>query len=106
MDQPQLDRTSANAARWCAIVQPAFRVVADGESYPELATTARENGAFDNRIEGGANAGATWSIRLRRYSPAGGGTDNARYSKSGRGQSATRDEPKGSDGTRTSQEKE
>ena len=44
-DRPRLDRSFANAARRCALVQPAFRVVADGESYPELATTARENGA-------------------------------------------------------------
>ena len=76
-DRPGLDRTFANAARQCALVQPAFRVVADGESYPELATTARENGVFGNQMEGGANAGATWSIWFRRYGPAGGGTDDA-----------------------------
>ena len=40
-DRPRLDRSFANAARRCALVQPVFRVVADSESYPELATTAR-----------------------------------------------------------------
>ena len=48
-------------------MQPVFCVVADSKSYPELTTTARENGAFDNKMEGGANAGAIWSIRLRWY---------------------------------------
>ena len=70
-------------------MQPAFRVVAGGESYPELAAPARENGAFDNRMEGGGNAGATCLIWLRRYGPAGGRTDDAvpaphaRYGKPG-----------------------
>ena len=66
VDQPRLDRVFANAAQWCTLVHPAFHVAVDGGSYPELATTARENGAFGNQMEGGANAGATWSIRLRR----------------------------------------
>ena len=110
--RPRLDRSFANAARRCALVQPAFRVIADGESYPELATTARENGAFGNQMESEANAGATWSIRLRRYGPVGSGTDgavpapHACYGKPGRGRSATRDEAEGSDGTRSSEEKE
>ena len=74
--------------------------------------TLRENGVFDNQMEGGANTGATWSIRLRRYGPVGGGTDDAVpttyacYNKPGRGRSATRDESEGSDGTRLSEEKE
>ena len=90
-DRPGLDRTFANAARQCALVQPAFRVVADGESYPELATTAWENGAFGNQMESGANSGAT---------------PHACYGKPGRGQSATRDEAKDSEGTRSSHNQE
>ena len=94
------------------LVQPAFSVFADGKSYPKLATTARENGSLDNQIKAEANAGATWSIRLRRYGPAGGGRDDtvpaphACYDKPGRGQSATCNEAKGSDGTRSPQKKE
>ena len=76
-DRPRLDRTFANAVRWCTHVQPAFCVIADGKSYPELATRARENGEFGNHMESGTNAGVTWSIRLRRYGPVGGGTDDA-----------------------------
>ena len=57
-------------------MQPAFHVVADGESYPELDTTARENRAFGNQMEDRANAGVTWPIRLRRYGPAGSGIDD------------------------------
>ena len=112
VDRPCLNRAFANAARWCALVRTPFRVVADGESYPELATMARENGAFDNQMEGGANVGATWLIQLRRYDPAGGGTDDAmpvphdRYGKPGRGRSATRNEAEGSDGTGSPQKKE
>ena len=70
-------------------MQPAFCVVADGENYPEMAPAARENRAVDNQMKGGANAGATWLIRLRRYGSAGGGTDDvvpaphARYDKPG-----------------------
>ena len=63
-------------------------------------------------MEGGSNAGATWSIWLRRYGPAGGGTDDivlvphARYGKPGRGQSATRDKAEGSDGSSSPHKKE
>ena len=76
-DRPRLNCMFANAARWYALVQPAFCVVANDKSYPELVTTAWENGVFDNQMEDGANAGATWSIWFRRYGPAGGGTDDA-----------------------------
>ena len=38
-------------------MQPAFCAVADGENYPELATTAQENVVVDNQMEGGANTG-------------------------------------------------
>ena len=54
-----LDRTFANAARRCTLVQSVFLVATDGENYPDLATTARENGTIDNQIEGGGNGGAT-----------------------------------------------
>ena len=110
-DRPGFDRTFVNAARRCALMQPVFRVVAGDEIYPELATTAQEIGAFGNQMEGGANAGTTWLIRLRKYGPAGGGTDDAVpaphacYDKPGRSRSATRDEAEGSDGTRLSHKK-
>ena len=101
-----------NAERRCLIVQPDFFVVVNDERYPELVTKVRENGTFNKQMEGGANAGATWSIRLRRYVPAAGGTDDvmpaphARYGKPGRGRIATRDEAEGSGVTRSSEEKE
>ena len=51
-DRPRLNHTFANATQQCALVQPAFCVVTDSESYPELATMVQENGAFDNQMEG------------------------------------------------------
>jgi hypothetical protein len=60
----------------CALVRYVFRAVVNGESYPKLTTRAQENGMCDNQMEGGANLGATLSIRLRWYDPAVGGTDD------------------------------
>ena len=109
--RPRLDHTFANDVRRYVLVMPTFCVVADGKSYPELATTVQEIGAFGNQMDGGANAGTTWSIRLRRYGPAGGRMDDAVpvphtcYDKPGQGRSAIRDEAKGSAGTRSSHKK-
>ena len=69
-DRPRINQTFANAVRRCALVQPTCCVVADRKSYPKLATTAQENGTFDNQMEDGVNAGATWSIWLWQYGPA------------------------------------
>ena len=85
-------------------MQPAFFVVADGQSYPKLATTAHENRVFHNQMKGGANAGTTWSIRLRQYGLAGGGTNDAVPTP--HTQSATLDKARGSDGTRSPHKKD
>ena len=65
VDRPQLNRTFTYAALRYALVQPLVRVVANGKSYTNLATMARENGTFHNQMEGGTNAGATWLIQLQ-----------------------------------------
>ena len=59
-------------------MQPVFYVIANDNSYPGLVTMVHKNGAFDNQMEGGANAGATWSIQFRWYRPAGGNQRAAR----------------------------
>ena len=59
VDWPRLDRTFANAARRCALVQPAVCAAANGESYPKLTMMVREIRVFGNYMEGGANAGTT-----------------------------------------------
>ena len=58
-------------------MQHVFHVITNGENYPEFATTAQENKAFNNQVEGGANESVTWLIWLRRYGLAGDGMDNA-----------------------------
>ena len=58
-------------------MQPAFHIVTNGESYPELVTMSRENGALGNQKEGWANMSVTWLIQFWQYGPAGSGADHA-----------------------------
>ncbi|KAL3780334.1 hypothetical protein HJC23_008264 [Cyclotella cryptica] len=54
----------------CSLVRRMVRVVAIGDSYAEVAEEALKNGSFEDMMENGVNAHATWSIRLRRYGSA------------------------------------
>jgi hypothetical protein len=51
----------------CSLVRRMVRVVAVGDSYEDVANAALKNGSFEDMMENGVNADATWSIRLRRY---------------------------------------
>eukprot|EP00986_Skeletonema_menzelii_P017614 scaffold20758_cov164-Skeletonema_menzelii.AAC.5 len=53
----------------CSLVRNGFLLVANGNSYEELAMKALNYGSFNDIMEGGSNQDATWSIRLRRYGP-------------------------------------
>ena len=70
----------------CALIRTAFQIVAEGESFEELAMKALDNRSFEDMIEGGNNEDATWRIRLRRYKS----NRHARYGKNVR--SPLRDE--------------
>lgn len=96
-----LNEVFRSAVRRCSLVRTAFRIVAEAETYEDLAAEACANGSFRDLTEGGTNEDATWSIRLRRYSPSyeatdggsGGGASakkHARYGKNVR--SPLRDE--------------
>ena len=53
----------------CSLVRNGFLLVANGDSFEQLAMKAMEKGSFNDLMEGGSNQNATWSIRLRRYGP-------------------------------------
>lgn len=59
--------TFVKAAERCSLVHAIYRVVAEEESYDDLADAARENGGFDDVMKGGANQNATWCMRVRHY---------------------------------------
>ncbi|KAL7544347.1 hypothetical protein ACHAWF_008716 [Thalassiosira exigua] len=67
LDTFALDEVFQNTVERCSLVRTAFRVAAAGQSYEELATAALEDGSFDDLMDGGRHANATWSVRLRRY---------------------------------------
>jgi hypothetical protein len=56
-----------NTVERCSLVRTMLHIVAQGNSYEETANDALKNGSFDDMMENGDNANATWSIRLRRY---------------------------------------
>lgn len=51
----------------CSLIRNAFQVVAEGDSYEEVAGEALKKESFEDMMQGGINEDATWSIRLRRY---------------------------------------
>ena len=64
-----LNELFSNTIQRCSLIRTAFQIVSKGTSHKELATKAIDNGSFDDKMTGGVNEDATWSIRLRRYGP-------------------------------------
>jgi hypothetical protein len=86
IDQTTIAGIFQSTIERCALIRTAFQIVAEGNSYEELAMKALDKGSFEDMIEGGNNEDATWRIRLRRYKS----NRHARYGKNVR--SPLRDE--------------
>ncbi|KAL7535387.1 hypothetical protein ACHAXR_006450 [Thalassiosira sp. AJA248-18] len=69
IDQSTLSEIFQTTIQRCSLIRTAFQIVSEGESYEDLAMKALDNHSFEDIMEGGVNADATWSIRLRRYGP-------------------------------------
>ena len=66
-DQTILSQVFQSTIQRCSLIRTAFQIVAQGCSYEDVAMEALANGSFDDKMEGGINEDASWSIRLRRY---------------------------------------
>ena len=69
VDTTTLSEVFTSTIQRCSLIRTAFKLVASGESYEQLAMKALHNKSFNDIMKGGANENATWSIRLRRYGP-------------------------------------
>ncbi|CAB9508807.1 tRNA methyltransferase 11 homolog (Saccharomyces cerevisiae) [Seminavis robusta] len=70
----------AVAASRCALIHTIYEVVAEGQSYSDLAVHAMENGGFEDMMTGGENQEDTWAVRVRHY---GGEADSKKERRSG-----------------------
>lgn len=50
-----------------ALIRSLFEIVAEGESYPELATNAFNSNNLDDLMKNGSNSNASWRVRMRQY---------------------------------------
>lgn len=69
VDSSILQEVLQTTVQRCSLIRTTFQIVAEGQTYEELATKALVDEAFTDMMEGGINEDATWSIRLRRYGP-------------------------------------
>ncbi len=51
----------------CALIRSIFEIVAEADTYPQLAQNAIDSRHFQDMMEGGSRANATWRVRLRQY---------------------------------------
>ena len=70
-------RALAQAAERCALVHALYQVVAEGNSFAELASRAR--GGFDDMTPNGENEAATWCVRVRQYGEHADAKKKKRY---------------------------
>lgn len=51
----------------CSLIRGIYEIVAEGDTYEELATDAIQQRSLADLAKGGTNANATWRVRLRQY---------------------------------------
>lgn len=79
LNQPEaLKNIIKSAAERCSLVRTMIHIVAEGDSYENVASAALLNRSFDDMMEHGENENSTWSIRLRRYTSETGDRDEAK----------------------------
>ena len=72
-------------AERCSLVHALYEIVAEADTYEELATTALENHGFDDMRKGNENEDATWCFRVRHYGESSGSKQEyLRYGESAR----------------------
>ncbi len=62
----------------CSLIRSIFEIVAEADTYPRLAQNAIHSQHFQDMMEGGSRANATWRVRLRQY---GSSVDDSNSSK-------------------------
>ena len=51
----------------CSLVRSLYEIVAEGETYPELAKNALASGNLNDLMNKGRSSDASWRVRLRQY---------------------------------------
>ena len=69
VDATTISEVFTSTIQRCSLIRTAFKLVAAGENYEQLAKKALHNKSFNDIMKEGVNENATWSIRLRRYGP-------------------------------------
>lgn len=54
-------------ARRCSLVRSVFEILAQGETYEELAKNALESYRLQDMMKGGTNSQVSWRVRMRQY---------------------------------------
>jgi tRNA G10 N-methylase Trm11 len=67
------------AVERCSLVHALYEVVAEGETYADLAAMATNSQAFDDMKRGQENEDSTWCLRARHYGEISGATKETRY---------------------------
>eukprot|EP00554_Chaetoceros_debilis_P012101 CAMPEP_0194119856 /NCGR_PEP_ID=MMETSP0150-20130528/41022_1 /TAXON_ID=122233 /ORGANISM="Chaetoceros debilis, Strain MM31A-1" /LENGTH=229 /DNA_ID=CAMNT_0038811697 /DNA_START=55 /DNA_END=740 /DNA_ORIENTATION=- len=51
----------------CSLIRSLFEIVADGDTFEDLAHNTIMSGHLDDMMQGGKNSESTWAVRLRQY---------------------------------------
>ena len=51
----------------CSLIRSLFEIVAEGETYPDLAQNALDSRNLHGMMENGSNSDASWRVRMRQY---------------------------------------
>ena len=65
----------------CSLVRGFYEIVAEGESYEELAKSALEEKSLVDMMPNGINENATWRVRLRQYGSTASESKAKQYGK-------------------------
>lgn len=78
-----IDTLIATSER-CSLIHALYQIVAEGDTYTELASLAISNGGFDDMMVGGIHENDTWCFRARNYGEISGDPKEKRYSSRAR----------------------
>lgn len=68
-------------AQRCSLIRGLYEVVAEGDTYEELALSAIANHRLDDIMINGINENSTWRLRLRQYGSSASETKLRQYGK-------------------------
>jgi len=61
------DEDLIKTVKRCSLIRSLFDIVAEGETYPELAKNAIASRKLHDMMENGSNSHASWRVRMRQY---------------------------------------